>query len=587
MKKILFISLAVILALSMGLIGCTPEEGEGEGEGEAIPYKNDGIFVDQTIGLPECLDPAWGYDTASGEQLDYIYETLLWWDGTSSSEFDPVLATAWSYNETDDTWHFTIREGVTFQEGGTLTPEDVEYSFERALVQDRAGGPIWMFYELLLGVGGYGDVTFTDIDEAVEVDGDDVVFTLSSAAYRNPWLQVLTGPWSSIVDMEWCVLNGEWDGEEGTADSYNDPLSGTSYLWDEANGTGPWELQEWDPGVDVTLVEFDGYWGTAPPFHTIITQQVEEWTTRKLAILNGDADHIYVPRQYMNELEGISDLNVITDLAELVGTCIFFNFDIDPASDWIGSGALDGNGIPTDFFSDLDVRLGFTKAFDWETYITDVYMDEATQVGSPIVEGLTYFNPAASMHSFCLTAAETHLQAAWGGALWTNGMKFTILYNAGNDQRKSAVEILKDNLFSINPLFQISILPLDWSTGIVPELVTHRLSCFMIGWQADYPDPDNFVYPFMHSLGTFSFFAGYNSTAADALIDTGRYSGDPGTRQTAYYALQELYYTDAPGIMVVQPLGRRYFTKYISGFYFNPMIPGNPGPLQFMSKSES
>ena len=34
MKKLLFISLAVVLALSAGIIGCTPTEGEGEGEPE-------------------------------------------------------------------------------------------------------------------------------------------------------------------------------------------------------------------------------------------------------------------------------------------------------------------------------------------------------------------------------------------------------------------------------------------------------------------------------------------------------------------------------------------------------------------------
>jgi len=54
-----------------------------------------------------------------------------------------------------------------------------------------------------------------------------------------------------------------------------------------------------------------------------------------------------------------------------------------------------------------------------------------------------------------------------------------------------------------------------------------------------------------------------------------------------YYEIQERYYEDAPGIMLCQPLGRRYFTKHIEGFYFNPMIPGQAGPLYYMSKSSS
>jgi len=54
-----------------------------------------------------------------------------------------------------------------------------------------------------------------------------------------------------------------------------------------------------------------------------------------------------------------------------------------------------------------------------------------------------------------------------------------------------------------------------------------------------------------------------------------------------YYELQQIFYDDAPGVMLYQPSGRRYFTKYISGFLFNPMTPGDAGPLYYMSKSES
>jgi len=214
LKKILFISLAVVLALSVGLIGC---EGEGEGEGEAIPYKNDGIFVQQTIGDIDSLDPAWSYDTASGEQIQYIYDTLLWYDGDDTDAFVPRLATEWTtVNATQI--KFRIRTGVTFSEGGTLTPDDVEYSFERAMVLDRAGGPVWMFCYPLLhyyhtrdGAGvirpGIGDV----IDAAVEVDGEWVVFNLAWEFPMEQFRKILCSGWASIVDKEWCITNGEWD----------------------------------------------------------------------------------------------------------------------------------------------------------------------------------------------------------------------------------------------------------------------------------------------------------------------------------------------------------------------------------------
>ena len=584
MKKILFISLAVVLALSIGLIGC---EGEGEGEGEPIPYLNDGYFIQQTIGDVDSFDPAWGYDTASGEQLDYIYETLLWWDGEASATFLPVLATAWTWNASGVQWRFTIRDDVNFHEGGNLTPEDVEYSFERAMVQDRDGGPLWMMFVPLLGVGGYGDVTFADVAAAIEVDGDEVLFNLDDAAYKEPWLQILCGPWASIVDMEWCIANGEWDGTEIDAPAHNNPLRETSYLFDHANGTGHWKLNLWDPAIQTKLEKFDGYWDGSVPFDWVITQVVDEWTNRKLALLNGDADHIYVPRQYIDELEGIDDLLIYTDLPQLALDGFFFNQNITADSPYIGTGLLDGNGVPVDFFTDLDVRKGFAYAFDYDTYLTDILKDEAKQMGSPIIEGLTYYNPSASMYSLCLTAAATHLQAAWGGDVWTEGFKFTLVYNTGNDSRKSAAEILAANLFAINAKFQISVLPTQWSSTL-GQIVEGNFPMFLIGWLADYPDPDNFATPFMHSEeGLFAHYLHYYNAEVDAKIILGRYETDDTAREAIYLDLQDLAYEDPPCIFLHQPLGRRYFTKYISGFYFNTMIPGNAGPLHDMSKSES
>ena len=588
--KIGWIVLAALLCLSLVLVpGCTTpaDENGDEPGGPEIPYKNDGIFVSMTIGDIDSLDPAWGYDTASGEQTDYIYETLIWWDGESADQFVNVLADDWELLPDGVTYRFHIRDGVKFHEGGDLSPEDVEYSFERAMIQDRDGGPLWMFYVPLLGVGGYADVTFADIDAAVEVDGEWVVFTLDDGAYAAPWLQILCGPWASIVDMEWCIANGEWDGTEADAPNHNNPERQDSYLFTHSSGTGPWKLNLWDPAVQIKLEKFDGYWGGAVPFDFIITQIVDEWTNRKLALLNGDADHVYVPRQYIDELEGIADLTVYKGLPQLSLDGFFFNQAISEDSTYVGSGTLDGNGIPRDFFTDLDVRKGFCYAFDYDTYLEDILKNEGEQMGSPIIDGLAHYNPDASMYEYDLAKAEEHLKAAWGGELWEKGFKFTLVYNTGNDARKSGSEILANNLFAINPKFQVSVLATQW-TSTLAQIVSRVYPMFNIGWLADYPDPDNFATPFLHSAeGLFAHYLSYYNAEVDDLIIQGRYELEPTAREAIYYELQDLAYEDPACIYLFQPQGRRYFTKYIEGFYFNTMIPGNPGPLHDMTKSES
>jgi len=94
------------------------------------------------------LDPAFAYDVPSAGQIQNIYEPLIKFSNSSTSEFEPALATEWVISEDGLTYRFKIRENVLFHNGNPLTPEDVEYSFERGIVQDYSLGPQWMFLRL-------------------------------------------------------------------------------------------------------------------------------------------------------------------------------------------------------------------------------------------------------------------------------------------------------------------------------------------------------------------------------------------------------------------------------------------------------
>ena len=298
--------------------------------GGSVPFNNPGTFVFQTIGPIKTLDPAWIYDTASAAQTGLIYDPLLYFDGESSEEFIPQLATEWEFNSTDLTFRFKIREGVKFTSGNDLTPEDVEYTFERWMVMDRSGGPTWMIFGPLLDVGSSAETTIEDIMAAVEVDGDSVVFHLGGGAHWElAFLQILCGGWAGIVDKDFTIANGGWDATAATWMDYNVPDDvGDTVLYNNPSGTGPWKLNVWEPGIQVNLQRNDDYWGGSVPFDYVITQVVEEWTSRKLALLAGDADLVYVPATYFDEMDDIeaeTDLTVYKDLPSLSIDAFFFN----------------------------------------------------------------------------------------------------------------------------------------------------------------------------------------------------------------------------------------------------------------------
>ena len=253
---ILLIGVAVLLGLAI--------------TGSAQEVKNPDTLIIADYGTVNSLDPAYAYDTASGSRIMNIYESLIFFDGEKTGQFVPMLAT--KVPTVDNglvsadgmTYTFPIRQGVKFHNGEILTPQDVEYTFERAMVQDRSGGPIWMLYEPLLGIGGSRDgdgeisLDFADIDNAVEVMGDSVVFRLASP--YPPLLGILAYTLGGIVNKKFVVENGGWDGTAETWQDFNGPAPGEEILHAVTCGTGPFELERWDPAVETVLIRNDDYW---------------------------------------------------------------------------------------------------------------------------------------------------------------------------------------------------------------------------------------------------------------------------------------------------------------------------------------
>ena len=549
--------------------------------------KNPDTFIVATTADLASLDPAYAYDTASAGQIQNIYETLIKFDSDSTGEFVPSLATEWTISEDGKTYRFKIRDGVSFHNGNPLTPEDVEYSFERGMVQDYPLGPQWMFFEPLFGLGNYtsrtdsGLIPLEEIKSKVEIDGQWVQFNLATP--YEPFLQILASSWGSILDMDWCVQNGDWNGTQESYEALNNPPPGTSPINAIANGTGPFMLEFWQPAIQTSLVRNDNYWGAPASLERVVTQIVDEWGTRELMLGLGDVDCAIVPSEQIQGIKEMPGILVYENVPTLMNQALFFQFDIDPTSTLIGSGELDGNGIPADFFSDIDVRKGFAYAFDWDTYINTALTGYGQQVSSPIVEGIAYYKSDWPSYGLNLTRAEEHLRAAWDGLLWENGFEMTLVYVSGDMTGKIACEILQSNLFEINPLFKVNIQLMGWPTMMI-DMELGRLPMYLNGWTADYPDAHNFVFPYMHSKGTFAHAQRYSNEAVDDLIEEAISSAGHSERQILYDQIAELYYDEVPSIMVCQFLGVFFFRDWIQGFVYNPIRPAYEYYAYYLSK---
>jgi peptide/nickel transport system substrate-binding protein len=543
--------------------------------------KNPDTFILATYGTLRTLDPAACYDTTGGQRILNIYEPLIFYDASRTDAFVPVLATLvptlknGGISADATLYSFTIRKGVKFHNGAELTPQDVVYSLKRNMIADPDGGPMWMLLEAVTAKNSTRDENgkirpgiFKIIDTAISAEGDRVIIRLPRP--YPPLMGILANSCAVVLDREWAIANGAWDGRIENAATYNNPPPGHEPLLKVANGTGAFRFKSWEPSKQFVFERFDGYWGARPTLKRAIVKYVKEWSTRKLMLQNGDADRVTVDIPYVPEVKAMPGLKIFK-VPQLSVSFALFCQKIDPTGNPnIGSGRLDGNGIPPDFFSDIDVRKAFLHAMDRDTYRQDVFNDLVIMPTSPNIEGLPY-HKTVPHYAFDLNRARAHLQKAWGGRVWDQGFKMVITYNSGNAMREAAAMMLAENIMSLNPKFSIEIRNIEWKDYLV-EYRSFRYPIFITGWAADYADPHNFLYTFMHSGGVYAKFMAYQNEAVDRLCENGIATVEAAKREEIYARLQHLWYEDAIGIPLYQQINIRAYREWIDGYVPNAML---------------
>jgi ABC-type transport system substrate-binding protein len=285
-------------------------------------------LIQATTGDSDTFDPALLYDTASGEIVQNVYETLVFYDGEATDKFVPQLAESWTVSADGTVWTFNIRQEVKFHEGGDLTPTDVAYSFQRGLLQGGYISPQALLAEPFLGVGN-DDITMI-VDEGLSADdrgallandpavlkvacekvqaaivADDAAgtVTMTLAQSWGPFLATIANTWGSIMDKQWVIENGGWDGTCATWQNYYAMTAAEDPFTTIANGTGAFKLDHWTQGQEIVLNKFDGYWGESAKLDRVVIQIITEFGTRFAMIQAGEADWIDVPAEFRAQVD--------------------------------------------------------------------------------------------------------------------------------------------------------------------------------------------------------------------------------------------------------------------------------------------
>jgi peptide/nickel transport system substrate-binding protein len=638
----------IILTATIGVLvlsACGPQSADFAA---GFKSKDPTTFVMQEIsGGPSTLDPALAYDSASGEILQNVYDTLVFFNREKKSELVPMLATEVPTTKNGGisadglTVTFKIRKGVKFHSGEEMTVDDVAYTFQRGLLSGGSNSPQWLFAEPL-----FGSTIYNDIVDQLDPDGEKGLIdnrdglkaedpaavqalcetvkskivadsaantvTFHLAQPWGPFVITFSNMWGSIQQKAWNSANGAWNGDCATWQNYYAPTAdelNADGFGKKANGTGPYKLNNWGD-TELIMDSNESYWMDkpmwsgaptgAPKLKTVIIKYVEEFSTRFAAMQAGDADAIMAgsPQDWpvMDEQVGATcdkdGICKIDDAAKPLvryvnqdvsnRTDAFFNFkiNIEGGNDFIGSGKIDGNGVPPDFFSDIHVRKAFAYCFDWDIYIRDVAQGEGVQANDVMLLGELGDEAKGAHYSYDpAKCAEEFKASTWksedGKSLWDVGFRLIVGYNAGNTARQSVAQIFRDNISAVNPLFKVESQSLEWP-NYLEAYQTKKLPFFIIGWIEDIPDPHNWT--FTYTAGGFGGKQGMPKELKDQfrpLVESGAKEIDPAKRAAIYSEFNKLYYENVPAVLLAQIGGRRYMQRWVNGFYTNSLYSYN------------
>jgi peptide/nickel transport system substrate-binding protein len=159
-----------------------------------------------------------------------VYERLL---GTSARlDVIPQLATAWR-PVGPATWEFELRQGVRFHDGAPFTAEDVVFSLERARTKPSQFASF-----------------FADISDVRAVDADTVrISTRTPDALLPDRLRKL------------FIMSKAWAEAHGVTRAADSESAEATYATHDANGTGPFILESFEPGGRVVTRRNPDWWG--------------------------------------------------------------------------------------------------------------------------------------------------------------------------------------------------------------------------------------------------------------------------------------------------------------------------------------
>jgi len=512
---------------------------------------------------PDIIDPQKSSFVNEIAHLNLIYEGLTRLD--ENLETVPGAAESWEYNEDATEVTFKLREGLTYSDGSLLNAQRFEYSLMRninpatageyaAITDDIAGAADWRTADPT--AEGYDEAALMEgvqvraLDSAgndcTDYEQADCLTLVVGTAAPAPYIHTVLSLWVGMPAKEELIT-------EGGENWWNSSLYQI--------GNGPFVLESLEPFVRANFTPNENYWAGAATYnleYSYITDSAVAFEAYK----NNEFDIIPLAAEDLATVQADPTLNAEANIYP--GSCSFavmFHQLKEP-------------------FTDPKVREAFALALDREGWVTDVLNGLGAPTLTWIPPGFPGYDADETRWGFDPEAAKQAIADSSYGSVEnlpeiTNTFSDTPRNRTRNEWLVAKWKEVLGVDVALNPVEPTTYTNLTKDVATAPQM-------FILGWCADYADPQNWLSVYWKT-GAFGERIGYSNPELDALMAQADAETDPDTRMELYAQAQDMLIEGIPVAHMWNNVNAYLVKPWVTGINKTPMDAGWAGAMDPLS----
>ncbi len=500
------------------------------------------------------MDPALSTDLPSVSGINLVFTGLVQFD--NNLRVQPQLAASYELASDGLTWTFHLKPNLKFSDGTPLTSADVVYSINRALLPATKSvvGPIYLALIKDSDKLNAGKIPTIIGDSLLTPDPSTVVIIANKkAAY---FLDALVYSTSYVV-------------EKSVIDKYG--ANWTDHLADNGGqgGNGPFKVQSWTHGTNITFVPNPNYYGAKPQLTKLIYPFYKQADTNFKAYQAGQTDFSGVPSADLATAKALPN-NQYSLVPQLWINYYTMNYLVKP-------------------FDNIHIRQAFALAVNKDLIVHSVWKDRYIATNHIVPKGMPGYSAnltgpdGVTGTSGDTTKAKALLQQGLTEEGWTSVSQMPavkLTYSSGITDADNEVAALVQ-MWQTTLGVSVKANPEDFNKLLTDTEAAlnnpNGLQFWGIAWIADYPDPQDWTtLQFGKGSQYNQINYGQNNSANAAqqqqvqqALEAADVNPDQTSRLQAYMQAEQQLVNDVAWLPMEQVAVSQVLKPYVRGMVFN------------------